>query len=130
RWWPAWALAAVALIMSRVFTSTPELSAPAKKHPTAADVAAIYHDRVGAIVGSGLTWLGLACLVIFVLGLARAARGREGSVASGLIVTGGAITAGVLLVTFSVLYEVGVALGGHYSVASIAALDALGEIGY
>jgi hypothetical protein len=63
--------------------------------------------------------------------LARAARGHgRTSLAPNLILIGGAITAGVLMMSFAVLYELGVALMDHYAVTSIAALDTLGEVGY
>jgi hypothetical protein len=131
RWWPGWAVAAVVLIESRALTTTPELSETAKKHPAPADVAAIRDDWLGAVVGTGLTWLGLACLVVFAVALARAARANaRPSVAPNLIIVGGAITAGVLLLSFAVLFEVGIALHDDYAVTTIAALDALGEIGY
>lgn len=131
QWWPAWALAAVVLIESRALTTTPELTQAAKKHPTPATVAAIADDWLGAALGTALTWLGLACLVVFVVALARAARASDPtSLAPNLILVGGAITAGVLMLSFAVLFELGIALNDNYATTTIAALDALGEIGY
>jgi hypothetical protein len=69
---------------------------------------------------------------MFCIALARSARRPETtSSAPNLILIGGGITAAFLMLSFAVLYALGLALIDHYAVSTIAALDALGDgIGY
>ena len=73
-----WALAAVLLLMSREFTNTPGLDGEAKEAPMADAVAELADSAVDAIVGAGLSFLGLACSLVFVAALARAIGVRTG----------------------------------------------------
>lgn len=132
RWWPAWALAAVLLFMSRGFVSTPELNAAAKKEPTAAAVAGLADEKVGAIIGAGLSFLGLACMLVFLASLARTAwRPNLASLAPILILLGGTVAAAGMMIVFAMLGGLGGALWEDYAVSTVAAIDGLlSSMGY
>jgi hypothetical protein len=115
--------------MSREFTNTPDLDREAKQAPTADAVAELADPAVDAIVGAGLSFLGLACMLVFVAALARAAwRPNRASLAPILILIGGTVAATGMMIAFAMLGGLGGALLEDYTVSTIDGM--LSTMGY
>jgi len=64
RWWPAAAPLSVLLMESRLFVTTPSLSTNAQAHPDAVLVKTVHDALPGIYIGSGVSLLGLAAMVV------------------------------------------------------------------
>jgi hypothetical protein len=91
--WPFFALAAFALIESRLLVDTPSLTDALQASPSDETTNYINDRTSGLVIGAGVTMLGIACAAVFFAGLAREAwRAAESSIAAWLIAIGGAAT--------------------------------------
>ncbi len=134
KWWPGLAVLSVALIESRVFVATPSLSQEMQKNPDDAVVERVHDDLVGMVVGTGVTFLGLAAMVVFVAALAVWIHRSGGAVVAPVVmVAGAAVTAAAVMVGFSV--EIILAAATQESSPSTVAAeyiisDSLGYMGW
>lgn len=136
KWWPSLALLSVSLIESRSFVTTPSMyeHPELQKHPDDATVQLVHDNVSGIVVGTGVTFLGLAAMVVFVVVFAAwIHRAGGGLVAPGVMVAGAASTGAAVLVGFGVSLTMAAA-SEEGSAATVAAVyiiaDSLGYIGW
>ena len=75
--WPLWGLAAVLLLMSRLLYPTPSLSTQDQTAVTGKLVDILAAKTANLYFGTGVSWLGIACLVVFLSGLYRRLKASE-----------------------------------------------------
>lgn len=101
RIWPALGPCGVLLVEARGFVTTPSLSTRKQKAPDTTTVEYIHDNVAGLLIGSGVTFLGMACIVIFVASFADFLWSRTANRVPVLVMlVGAAATAGALLVGF------------------------------
>src|SRR4029453_5090480 len=100
--WPLWGIAAVLLLMSRLLYPTPSLSPQDQTVVTGKLVDILADKTANLYFATGVSWLGIACLVVFLAGLYRRLKASEP--ADGLIPTvvlsGGLMTTAGLFVGY------------------------------
>ena len=98
--WPLWGIGAVLLLMSRLLYPTPSLSPQDQTVVTGKLVDILVDKTTNLYFATGVSWLGIACLVVFLAGLYR--RLKVSEPADGLIPTvvlgGGLMTTAGLFV--------------------------------
>lgn len=99
--WPALGPFGVLLVETRGFATTPSLSTAKQKAPDSTTVDYIHENVAGLLIGPGLTFLGTACIVVFVASFADFLwRRTTYRVPILVMLVGVASTAGALLVGF------------------------------
>ena len=134
QWWPAAAPLSVLLMESRLFVTTPSLSADAQAHPDAALVKTVHDALPGIYIGSGVSLLGVAAMVVFVVSFADWIRHHSPSwVAPVTMLVGAAVTAAGVMVGFGIYLIMGTA-SSEAAPTSVAAVyviaDSLGYMGW
>ena len=134
RWWPAAAPLSVLLIESRLLVTTPSLSTNAQAHPDAALVKTVNDALPGIYIGSGVSLLGLASMVVFVVALVDWIRHYSSSgVATVTMLVGAAVAAAGVMVGFGVYLTMGAA-SAEAAPTSVAAVyviaDSLAYMGW
>ena len=134
RWWPAAAPLSVLLMESRLFVTTPSLSTSAQAHPDAALVKTVHDALLGVYIGSGVSLLGLAAMVVFVVSFVDWIRHHATStVAPVTMLVGAAVTAAGVMVGFGIYLIMGTASSdaAPTSVAAVYVIaDSLGYMGW
>ena len=135
QWWPAAAPLSVLLIESRLLVTTPSLSTDAQAHPDAALVKTVHDALPGIYIGSGVSLLGLAAMVVFVASFADWIRHDSSSaVAPVTMLIGAAVTAAGVMVGFGIYLTMGAAASSEAAPTSVAAVyviaDSLGYMGW
>lgn len=134
RIWPAAGPVGVLLVESRVFVHTPSLTKAQQNAPSASTVDYVHDNTVGLLVGTGVTLLGMACIVVFVAGFAdHLWRTTSGRVPVIVMAIGVAVTAAAVLVGYG-MQVVLAAAAEESSPSTVAAVyivqDSLGYIGW
>ncbi len=119
---------------SRAFVHTPSLTKAQQNAPSASTIDYIHDNTVGLLIGSGVTFLGMACIVVFVAGFAdHLWRTTSGRVPVLVMAVGVAVTAAAVLVGYG-LQVVLAAAAEESSPSTVAAVyiiqDSLGYIGW
>ncbi len=129
RLWPVWGIAAVLLVMSRVFVTTPSLTSEQQATVPGALVDTIAGKQLDLYLGNGLSWLGIACLVVFVAGLYRRLSTSEpaGSLIPVVVLSGGTATAGGLLLAYGFLALLAGVAGEDLAPTTVAAIYTIGD---
>jgi hypothetical protein len=100
--WPLWGIGAVLLLTSRLLYPSPSLSTQDQTAVTGKLVDILAEKTASFYFGTGVSWLGVACLVVFLAGLYRRLKASEP--ADGLVPTvvlgGGLMTAAGLFVGY------------------------------
>ena len=124
--WPLWGLAAVGLIESRGFVTTPEISDADMRSlpPTIVDEFSAHKGDL--LVGGGLSLLGVFCIVVFVTCLSRelAARLPSHSSLPWIALAGGSVTGGATVLGYSDLALTAQAVDQRVPAATLAAVQA------
>ena len=133
--WPFFALAAFALIESRLLVDTPSLTEALQANPSDETTSYISDRTSDLLLGGGVTMLGIACAAIFFAGLARQAwRAAESSIAAWLIAIGGAATVAMVGTgagMFSILADAASSDRAPTTVAAVYTIfDSLAYIGF
>ena len=133
--WPFFALAAFALIESRLLVDTPSLTEALQANPSDETTNYISDRTSGLVIGGGVTMLGIACAAVFFAGLARQVwQVAASSIAVWLIAIGGA--AAVAMVgtgagMFSILADAASSDRAPTTVAAVYTIfDSLAYIGF
>lgn len=104
RVWPALGPVGVLLVESRGFVTTPSLSKAQQHAPDAATVDYVHDNVAGLLIGMGVSFLGMACIVVFVAGLANHVWSKTSQrVAVLVMLVGVAATAGAVLVGYGMM---------------------------
>lgn len=132
--WPAAGPVGVLVIEARGFVTTPSLTKQQQNAPDAATVDYVHDNVVGSLIGSGVTLLGTACIVVFVAGLAHYAWRHTGFAVPVLVMlVGVAATAGAVLIGYGTAVVMAAA-SEESSPATVAAIyilqDSLGYIAW
>lgn len=100
--WPLWGIGAVLLLTSRLLYPSPSLSTQDQTVVTGKLVDILADKTTNLYFATGVSWLGIACLVVFLAGLYRRLKASEP--ADGLIPTvvlgGGLMTTAGLFVGY------------------------------
>ena len=134
RWWPALAPLSVLLMESRLFVTTPSLSTSAQAHPDAALVKTVNDALPGIYIGSGVSLLGLAAMVVFVVAFVDWIRRHSSlGVAPVTMLVGAAVAAAGVMVGFGIYLTMGAASedAAPTSVAAVYVIaDSLAYMGW
>ena len=119
---------------SRLFVTTPSLSTSAQAHPDATLVKTVHDALPGVYIGSGVSLLGLAAMVVFVVAFVDWIRQHSSSrVAPMTMLVGAAVSAAGVMVGFGVYLTMGAAssVAAPTSVAAVYVIaDSLGYMGW
>jgi hypothetical protein len=125
--WPLWGIAAVLLLMSRLLYPTPSLSPQDQTVVTGKLVDILVDKTTNLYFATGVSWLGIACLVVFLAGLYRRLKASEP--ADGLIPTvvlgGGLMTTAGLFVGYGFAALAGGSAYEQRAATTVAALYAI-----
>jgi hypothetical protein len=134
RWWPAFAPLSVVLIESRMLVTTPSLSASAQANPDDELVKTVHDALPDVIIGSGVSLLGVAAMVLFVVAFVDWIRGHSSwGVAPVTMLVGAAVAAAGVMVGFGVYLSMGAASeeAAPTSVAAVYVIaDSLAYMGW
>jgi hypothetical protein len=125
--WPLWGIGAVLLLMSRLLYPTPSLSPQDQTVVTGKLVDILVDKTTNLYFATGVSWLGIACLVVFLAGLYRRLKASEP--ADGLIPTvvlgGGLMTTAGLFVGYGFAALAGGSAYEQRAATTVAALYAI-----
>lgn len=117
-----------------MFVTTPSLSTSDQAHPDAALVETVHDALPGVFIGSGVSLLGLAAMVVFVVAFADWIRHHSSSeVAPVTMLVGAAVTAAAVMVGFGIYLTMGTAssVAAPTSVAAVYVIaDSLAYMGW
>ena len=123
--WPLWGIAAVALIESRIFVTTPEITASQLRTLPATITEQFAQHQRDLLIGGGVSLLGVLCLLVFITCLARhvAERLPAGSPLPWLVLVGGAVTGGAAVLGYSVFAQAAQAASQDLTAPTLAAFQ-------
>ncbi len=129
RLWPLWGPAAVILVMSRVLVTTPSLTTQQQAAVPGSIVETLAVRQFDLYFGNGVSWLGTACLVVFVAGLHRRLRSVEptGSLMPTVALMGGTATAAGLFLGYGFLALMAGVAGEGRAATTVAAIYSIGD---
>ena len=103
-----------------MFVTTPSLSTSAQAHPDAALLKTVHDALLGIYIGSGVSLLGLAAMVVFVVAFVDWIRHHSSSgVAPVTMLVGAAVTAAGVMVGFGIYLSMSSADAAPTSVAAV-----------
>ena len=119
---------------SRLFVTTPSLSTSSQAHPDAALVTTVHEALTGIYIGSGVSLLGVASMVVFVVAfVAWIRRYSSSGVAPVTMLVGAAVAAAGVMVGFGIYLIMGAA-SAEAAPTSVAAVyviaDSLAYMGW
>jgi len=119
---------------SRLFVTTPSLSTSAQAHPDAALLETVHDALPDIYIGSGVSLLGRAAMVVFIVAFVDWVRHHSSSeVAPVTMLVGAAVTAAGVMVGFGIYLIMGTAssVATPTSVAAVYVIaDSLGYMGW
>ena len=128
---PTWAwagLATVGLFAAGALAPFPAVSEDAQDDP-ARLVRALEGHEVSIFVRNGISWLGVAALLVFVVGLFRhlAAHHPSGALTPDVALAGGLVTGAGLFVGYGMLASIGGAVYDDRPATTVAAVYSVGD---
>jgi len=127
--WPWWGIGTFVLFVVSTFMPFPTVTDRAQTQPSADLVKVLADGQVTLYVRNGLSWLAVASLVVFVVGLYRhlEATCGPGSLIPLTVLAGGLVTASGLLLGYGFLAAIAAAAAQDRAATTVASVYATGD---